>query len=149
MPTLFEAGVNVLLLLLILSAFQALLGGFVLVGGGVSIHFMHAVNTLPPLSPGVYDEEIPLQILLVLLRGPFEFSLPSTHGATCVYVGVITHMHEGEGLACNVGDPITDIVVTRRDEASLLAVEGMVDGKCRTVSIEKFQKVRWIDAIVQ
>ena len=47
-------------------------------------------------------------------------------------------MRGGEGLARKVGDPITELVVTRR-EASLLAVEGMEDLKCHTASIEIFR----------
>ena len=49
MTTMFEAGVEVLLLLLLLSGFQALLGFFLLVGGGISIHYTHVVNTVRTL----------------------------------------------------------------------------------------------------
>ena len=66
MPTLFEAGNKVLLLLLILSSSRALIGVFGLVGGGVSIHNMNSMNTVHPLCPEVSDEETPLHILLVL-----------------------------------------------------------------------------------
>ena len=125
MPTLFEAGVNIIIFLILLSILQALLGVFGLVGGGVSIHDTHVVNTVRPLHPEVSDEDNPLQLYLVLRMEPFEFLLTSMHGATCVYFGVVTHVRWGEGLARKVGDPITEIVVTRRDEASLLAVKGV------------------------
>ena len=49
--TLFEAGVKVLLLLLLLSSFQEILGVYGLVGGGISIHDTHVVNTVRPLRP--------------------------------------------------------------------------------------------------
>ena len=52
---LFEEGVKVLLLLLLLSSFQALIGCFGLVGGGVSIHNTHVVNTVLPLRQEVSD----------------------------------------------------------------------------------------------
>ena len=62
-PTLFEAGIEVLLLLLLLllSSFQALITGFGLIGGGVIIHDMHVVNTFCPVLPEVSDKETPLQ----------------------------------------------------------------------------------------
>ena len=47
----FEAGVEVLLLLLLLSIFQALFGVFNLIGGGLGIHDMHVVNTVCLLRP--------------------------------------------------------------------------------------------------
>ena len=68
---LFEAGIEVLLLILLLSGFQALLVVFGLVGGGVIIHDTHVMNTVSPLGSDVSDENIPLQISLVLQRGPF------------------------------------------------------------------------------
>ena len=66
MSTLFEAGVEIILLIILIRSFQALLEGFGLVVGGVSIHGTHAINTVYPLRPEVYDEEIPLQIYLVI-----------------------------------------------------------------------------------
>ena len=53
---LFEAGVNILLLLCLLSGFQAVLGGFGMVGGGISIHDTHVVNNIRPLLTEVSDE---------------------------------------------------------------------------------------------
>ena len=47
--------------------------------------------------------------------GPFEFVLPSTHGATCVYFGVFMHICGGEGLAHKVRYPIMEIVLMRCD----------------------------------
>ena len=51
------------------------------------------------------------------------------HSPTCVYFGVVTHVRGGEDIACKVSDPVTELVVTRRDEAPLLAVEGLAYGK--------------------
>ena len=62
----FEADIEVILLLLLLGVFQKLLRSFGLVGGGVSIHDTHVVNTVCPLRIEVSDEKIPLHILLVL-----------------------------------------------------------------------------------
>ena len=53
MPTLFEAGVEVLLIILLLGSFQALLGVLVLLEGDVSIHYTYVMNTVRPLRPEV------------------------------------------------------------------------------------------------
>ena len=66
-PMLFEASVNIILIILLLGGFQALLGCFGLVGGGVSIHEIHVVDTVHPLNPEVSDEKIFLQLSLVLI----------------------------------------------------------------------------------
>ena len=80
--------------------FQALLGDFVLVGGGgVSIHNMHALNTVCTLRPEVSGKEIPLQISILLQMGPFEIILTYMHGTTCVDFWVVTYVRGGEGLA--------------------------------------------------
>ena len=57
------------------------------------------------------------------------------HGATCVYFVFITRMRGGEGLDHKVSNPITELVVTRCDEASLIVFNGKEDIKCRATSI--------------
>ena len=135
----FEAGAKILLFFRLISGFQALLGVFGLVGGGISIHDTHVVNTFHPLRTKVSDEYIPLQISFVLWMLSFELVLPSTYSTTFVDFGVVTHIHWGEGLALKVGNPITYLVVTRCDEAPLLAVEGVAYAKFCTTSIEMLQ----------
>ena len=125
---LFEAGIEVLLLILLLRGFQALLLGFGLIRGSVGIHDTHVANTVRPLIPDIYDEDIPLQLPLFLLRGPSEFVLTSMNSATCVDFVV--------GLSCKVINPITELVVTRHDEASLFAFKGVADVKLRAASIK-------------
>ena len=110
-----------------------------MVGCGVSIHDTHVVNTFRPLRPAVSYEEIPLQLSPVLRRVAFEYFLTSMYGATCVDFGVLTHMCAGEVLARKVGEPITYLVVMLCDEASLLAVKGVADFKCRATSVAMFQ----------
>ena len=56
---LFEADIEVILLLLLLGVFQKLLRSFGLVGGGVSIHDTHVVNTVCPLGPQIPDQKVP------------------------------------------------------------------------------------------
>ena len=67
------------------------------------------------------------------------FVLLSTHGATCVGFCVVTHMCGVEGLARKVGDPIMELVVTCRYEASLLEFQGEADVECHATSITMFQ----------
>ena len=93
--------------------------------------------------------DIPLQILLVLMRGPFEFVLPPLHGAACLYFGFVTHMRGCEGLASKFSDPITELVVTFCVEASFIAVKVVVDIKCRPTSIAMFRKDRWLYTVSQ
>ena len=63
----FEAGIEIIVILLLLRGFQALLGVFGLVGGGVSIHDTHVINTVCTLRPKVSDEETPFRS-----TSPFE-----------------------------------------------------------------------------
>ena len=53
--TLFEAAIELVLLLIPLCSFQSFLGGFGLVGDGVSIHDTHVMSTVRPLRPEVPD----------------------------------------------------------------------------------------------
>ena len=48
-------------------------------------------------------------------------------------------MRGGEGLACKVGDPITELVVTLCAEASLLVVKDVSDVKYCAISIAMFR----------
>ena len=66
MQKLFEEGVKIILLILLLNDFQALIGVFVLVVCAVIIHNIHVGNTVSPLRLEVYDEDTPLQLSLVL-----------------------------------------------------------------------------------
>ena len=96
-----------------------------------------------------FDEEIPHQLSHVVRRGPFELSLPSTHCATCVYFGVVTHVCMGEGLAYKVGDPITELIVTHHDDPSLILVRGIADVKYHATSIAMVRYFGGINAIWQ
>ena len=110
-----------------------------MLGYGISVHDTHVVNTFRPLRPEVSDEEISLRLSYILQRGPFEIVLPSVHGANCVYFVVVTHVHGGEGLDRKVDDPIIQLDMPRRDEAFLLAIEGVEDVKCHNTSISMFR----------
>ena len=55
----------------------------------------------------------------------------------------------GEGFACQVCYPDTEIVVTRRGEAALFAVKGVTDVELGLTAIAVCWEVRGIDAIPQ
>ena len=97
------------------------------------------MNTVHTLRPEVSDEDILLRLSIVLRRVPFEFVFTYTHRATCVDFRVITHVHGGEGLSHNVGNPSIYLIVTRRDEASLLEVKYVADVKFGTTYIAMVQ----------
>ena len=62
----FEEGVKVTLLLLVINGFQALLRFLGLVGGVLSINDTHVVNNIRTIFAEVSDDEITLQLYLVL-----------------------------------------------------------------------------------
>ena len=41
--------------------------------------------------------------------------------------GVLAHIRGGKGFSCEVGDPIKELVIMSRDEASLLSFQCMAD----------------------
>ena len=79
-----------------------------------------------------------LRLSFLHLRASFDIILPSMHSATCVDFGVVMHVWGGKGLDCKVGDPITELFVNCRDEASLLAVKGVACIKLCATSIAMF-----------
>ena len=83
-----------------------------------------------------------------LLIFPWTWPFPR-QGTTCKYFGVVGHVRGGEGPSWKVGDPITEIVVTRRDEAALISVQGVEDCEVRPTSITMGQKVGWLDVIAK
>ena len=68
MPTLFEAGADIPLFILLFRGFHAPLDGFGHLGVGVSIHKTHVVNTVLSLCLEVSDEDIRLRLSPVHLR---------------------------------------------------------------------------------
>ena len=58
-------------------------------------------------------------------------------------------MRRGEGLSCKVGDPITKLIVTRRDDAKLFVVQGVEDREGLPTAVAMGRQVGWIYSIVQ
>ena len=51
---------------------------------------------------------------------PFQLRLWTLHCATCVYEGIVAHMRGCERFPGKVRNPVTELIMMRRDEASLL-----------------------------
>ena len=73
-----------------------------------------------PFSPPLFRSWCPFSFA-------FFFGLPSLHGGIYENSGVVAHVLGGKSLTCNVGNPITELILTRRGEASLLAVKGVAN----------------------
>ena len=55
--------------------------------------------------------------------------------------GVVAHMQGGESFACQVSDPITEIIVAIRDEDALLTIQGVTHENFGVASITKSWEV--------
>ena len=77
----------------------------------------------------------------------FGFGLPYTHGATCGIFGVVVHMRGGESITCKVSDPNMELVVMRHEEAAILTVKGVANGKCCSADVTMLWKVIGIYAV--
>ena len=58
-------------------------------------------------------------------------------------------MGGGEGFACQVCYPVTELVVTRRDEATLFAVKGVTDGELGLEAVRVCWEVRGLKSVPQ
>ena len=95
------------------------------------------MNTVCPVGPEVPDQKVSLLFRGLWWRDPRCGSVTGSgglgfrprHGATLVNEGVIAYVRGGESPARQIRDPVTELIVTRRDEATPLAVEGVTDGE--------------------
>ena len=58
-------------------------------------------------------------------------------------------MRGGESPARQIRDPVTELIVTRRDEATPLSVEGVADGEPGFAAVAVFGEVWGIEDIAQ
>ena len=137
---------------------EALFRVLFLVCGGVSVHDMHAVNTVVPLLPEVPDKKVYLMFRYLwwlhccstnVSVCPSWRGLRPLHSATWVNEGFVAYAGGGEGFASQVCYPVTDLVITRREEAALFTVKGVTDGELWLTSVTVRGKVRGIQAIPQ
>ena len=71
------------------------------------------------------------------------------HIVTCENFRVARHVHGGERLAWKVGEPIMELVVTRREEAALIIAKDVAYGEFWPAAVAMVQKFRGIDAVAQ
>ena len=64
--------------------------------------------------------------------------------ATLVYEGVVAYVRGGECPARQIRDPVTDLIVTRHDEATPLTVEGVAYGEAGVAAVTVFREVWWL-----
>ena len=115
----------------------------------ISVHDKHVVNTVGPVGPEVPDQKVSLLfrvlwwggLLCSAVTGSGGLSFRPRHGATLVNEGVVAYMRGGEGPACQIRDPVTELIMTRRDEATPLAVEGVKNGKFGVAAVAVFGEV--------
>ena len=67
--------------------------------------------------------------------GPGRLCLCALHGATYKDEGVVTHVSWDKGFSGQVRDPMTELIVKRRDQAALFAVKGVVNGESNIADI--------------
>ena len=72
--------------------------------------------------------------------GPFP---PAWHD------GVIVHMRGGGVFSCQTSDPITELVVTSHDDATLLTIQGKEGRKFGVEAIAVRREVWGIDTVAQ
>ena len=58
-------------------------------------------------------------------------------------------MRGGEGLARQICDLVTELIVTRLDEATPLAIKGVVYGESGIAAVAVFGEVRGLETIAQ
>ena len=104
------------------------------------------MNTVCPIGPEVLDQKVSLLFRGLwwsvpwfgAVNGSGRLGFRPLHGATLVYEGVIAYVRGGEGPAHQIRDPVTELIMTRRDKATPLAVEGVANGKLCVAAVAVF-----------
>ena len=120
-------------------------------------HDTHVVNTVSPVGPEVPDQKVSLLFRVLWWGGPRwgavtgsgGLSFHPRHGATLVNEEVVAHVRGGESPARQIRDPVTELIMTRRDEATPLAVKGVANGKLGVAAVAVFGEVWGLEYIAQ
>ena len=94
---------------------------------------MYVVNTVCPIAPEVPDQKVSLLFCGLwwsvprfgVVTGSGGLGFRPLHSATLVYEGVVAYVRGGKFPARQIRDPVTELIVTRCEEAAPLAVEGV------------------------
>ena len=131
--TLLEAGLHVIIIILLLCHLETLLRWLVLVIEGACVHDTHIVNTVSPSLWKVTDGKVSLLLRLfyslwwIFGRVSHRMFLFLSNGITLMDDGVVAHVRGDEGFSWKVSDPITDLGVTSRDEAALILIYKLME----------------------
>ena len=149
MSTLLEESLQVHLLLTLLRLLQTSLGGLLPIVLCISVHNSHVVNTVSSILPEVPEQKVSL-LFFGLWRsvlcvgdatGPGWFCFCFLHGATLVNEGVVAYVRGGEIPARQIRDPVTDLIVTRCDKDTPLAIESVSYRESGIAAIAVFGEV--------
>ena len=108
---------------------------------GISVPDKNVVNTIHTYLPEVADKQNPLLngslfcSRRIVEKGTLRLGLTLPHCVTYMDEGVIAHTRGGKVFACEVGDPIPELVMMSCDEAELLAVKLVSYRECSVASI--------------
>ena len=94
---------------------------------------MCGVNTVCPVGPEVPDQKVSLLFrglwwrvpLFCVVTGSGGLGFRPRHSETLVNEWVVAYVRGGECPARQIRNPVTELIVTRRDEADPLAFEGV------------------------
>ena len=81
--------------------------------------------------------------------GAGRLGLWTLHGANLVYEGIVAYVRGGEGLARQIHNPVTELIVTRRDKSTPRAIKGVEYRELGIVAVTVFGGVLGIEAIAQ
>ena len=149
MSTLLKASLQVHLLLTPPRLLQTSLGGLLPIGFCISIHDTHVVNTICPVGPEVPDQKVSLLLrglwwrvpLFGVVTGSGGLGSRPHHIATLVYEGFVAYVRGGECSSRQIRDPVTELIMTRRDKATPLSVEGVTYGEFGVAAVAMFREV--------
>ena len=113
------------------------------------------MNTVCTVVPEVPDQKVSLLLCGLGWRVPRCGAVTGSgglgfhprHGITLVNEGVVAYVRGGESPARQIRDPVTELIVTRRDEATPLAVEGVVNVNPGVAAVALFGEVWCLKAI--
>ena len=125
---------------------------------GICVHGAHFVNIVSPVLPEVTYQEVTLLFCGLYWQrvvrdgcacGPGQIFLRPLHCATCKDEGIVVHMRGGECFSGQVRDPVLEIVMTRRDKADPIKIEGVKNIKVGVAAFTLRGEVWGIYAISQ
>ena len=107
------------------------------------------MNTVCPIIPEVPDQKVSLLFRCLWWSvtwvssdtGTSRLDFRPLQGATLVHEGGVAYMRGGESLARQIHDPVMELIVTRRDEATPLAIEGVANKELGIAAVAVFGEV--------